>query len=192
MKMRNILGLAIAIGLMQPLFSNAQDVYVFPISWRGTVRYDDGTGRMVTKSYTDKDAVKTIADHTGLDPKDLMLVYRPATFDTWVYTKAGERVADYIQLPDITRVGTTWMTDVTGNGQTSRQAFIFDEQENPIGSIIGTEKQKRDADNNIESESFHGTFQIAIPDGSHVLLAQGVYSGTFAAGGRRIKDITPP
>src|SRR5205823_5336341 len=125
MKTGNMLGLAVAVGLMQPLASSAQDM--FAISWRGTAHYDDGTGRIVTKSYSDKDAVKVIADDNGLNPKDLILVYRPDAFDTAVVNKnTGEPVADYLQMPDIIRVGSTWMTDVTSNGQTVRQAYIFD------------------------------------------------------------------
>ena len=182
MKTFNALTFAIALGLIQPLASYADDL--FAISWRETVH--SGT---TTRSYTEKDVVNTIAINNGLDPKDLVLVYRPNAFDTAVVNKnTGAVIADFVQLPDITRVGTSWVTDVTVNGQTVRQAFIFDEQTNPIGSIYGTEKQKRDASGAIISESYHGTFQIAIPDDSH-LLGQGVYSGTFATG-RRIKDTT--
>src|SRR5438874_696533 len=131
MKIGNLLGLAIGIGLTQPLLLHAQDM--FAISWRGTIHYDDGTGRTVTKSYSDKDAVKMIADNNGLDPRDLVLVYRPDALDTAVVHKStGEVVADYLQMPDISRLGSSWMTDVTSNGQTVRQAFIFDEHSNPI------------------------------------------------------------
>ena len=180
MKTRNILGLTLAIGLLQPLISRADDW--FAISWRGTFH-----SAGATRSYTDKDVVKTIAGNNGLDSKDLVLVYRPNAFDTAVVNKnTGEVIADFLQLPDITRVGSSWVTDVTLNGQTVRQAFVFDEHDNTIGSIYGTEKQKRDANNVITSESYHGTFQLSIQDDSH-LLAQGVYSGTFATG-RRVID----
>src|SRR5438067_392295 len=117
MKTGNMLGLAVAVGLMQPSLSRAQEVFQYAISWRGTAHYDDGTGRIVTKSYSDKDAVKAIADDNGLNPKDLILVYRPDAFDTAVVNKnTGEGVADYLQMPDFSRVGSTWMTDVTSNG----------------------------------------------------------------------------
>src|SRR5207237_10313014 len=100
MKTGNMLGLAIAIGLMQPLASSAQDM--FAMSWRGTVHTDDGTGRGITKSYSDKDVVKVVADHNGLNAKDLILVYRPDAFDTSVSNKnTGEVYSDYVQLPNI-------------------------------------------------------------------------------------------
>ena len=182
MKILIALSFAAGLGLLQPLVSQADDL--FAISWHGTVH--SGT---TTRSYTDKDVVKAIATNNGLDPKDLILVYRPNAFDTAVVNKnTGAVIADFVQLPDVSRVGTSWVTDVTVNGQTARQAFIFDEQSNPIGSVFGTERQKLDANNAIVSESYHGTFQIAIPDDTH-LLPQGVYSGTFATG-KRIKDTT--
>jgi len=182
MKTCNVLRLALALSFIEPLVSKADDL--FAISWRGTVH-----SATATRSYTDKDVVKAIAANNGLDPKDLILVYRPNAFDTAVVNKnSGAVVSDFVQLPDISRVGTTWVTDVTINGQTVRQAFIFDEHDNPIGSVYGTEKQRLDANNAIISESYHGTFQLAITDDSHLLM-QGVYSGTFATG-RRIKDTT--
>lgn len=184
MKTFTFLAFATAIGLTQPLLSNGQiTTDGFAISWRGTIHYNDGTGRMISKSYTEKDAVKTIADANSLNANDLILVYRPTQFDTAVINKStGVFVADYLQLPDISNIGTAWVTDVTGNGQTVRQAFLFDQQPNhPIGSIVGTEKQKLDAQNNVTSESFHGTFQYAAPTDT-ALLMHGVYSGSFATG----------
>ena len=182
MKTCKLLGLALVVGLIQPLVSKADDL--FAISWRGTIH-----SATATRSYTDKDVVTTIGENNGLDPKELILVYRPNAFDTAVVNKnTGAVIADFVQLPDITRVGTTWVTDVTVNGQTVRQAFVFDEHSNPIGSIYGTERQKRDTNNVITSESYHGTFQFSIPDDSH-LLPQGVYSGSFGTG-RRVKDTT--
>jgi hypothetical protein len=129
-----------------------------------------------------------------------VLVYRPDSYDTAVVFKnaaalahagldpSAQVVADYLQVPDITRIGTSWVTDVSGNGQTARQAYIFDEHSNPIGSIYGLERQRRDDNNNIASESFHGTFQFSIPDASHSVASQGVYSGSFSTGAR-VKDI---
>src|SRR2546423_9677785 len=113
MKTPALLGLITAISLIQPLLASDQDQ--FAISWRGTIHYNDGTGRSLSKSYTDRDVVKTIADNNSLNPNDLILVYRPDAFDTAVVNKTtGAFVADYLQLPDITHVGTAWITDVTG------------------------------------------------------------------------------
>src|SRR6267142_6744714 len=104
MKTFTFLAFASAIGLANPLFASDQDQ--FAISWRGTIHYNDGTGRMITKSYTDKDVVKTIADANSLNPNDQIMVYRPDAFDTAVvYNSTGLFVADYLQLPDITHVG---------------------------------------------------------------------------------------
>jgi hypothetical protein len=198
MKRKMKLILTLAIGTLGIFLVNAEDW--FQINWSGTVHFYDSTGRMVTKSYSARDVVRTIADNNGLNPNDLVLVYRPDSYDTAVVFKnaaalahagldiSSQVVADYLQVPDITRVGSSWVTDVSGNGQTVRQAYIFDEHSNPIGSIYGIEKQRRDADNNIASESFHGTFQFSISDTSHSVAGPGVYSGSFSTGAR-VKDV---
>jgi len=200
MKMKSKLTLMLAIGLFGAASSKAEDW--FQMNWSGTVHYYDGSGRMVTKSYSSKDVLKTIADNNSISVSDLVLVYRPDSYDTAVVFKnaaalahAGlgpesQVVADYLQMPDITRIGSSWITDVSGNGQTVRQAYIFDEHSNPIGSIFGIERQKRNPnDNSITSESFHGTFQFSIPDdGTHSVAGPGVYSGSFSTGAK-VKDL---
>jgi hypothetical protein len=198
MKTKCTLALILSISVLADGLSKADDW--FQISWSGTVHYYDSSGRMITKGYSSKDVLNTIAANYGLSTSDLALVYRPDAYDTAVVFKnaaamnrAGvsseaQVVADYIQMPDVTRVGTGWITDVSGNGQTARQAYLFDEHDSPIGSIVGIEKQKRDGDNNLVSESFHGTWQFSIPDDSHTIGRPGVYSGTFSTGGR-VKDI---
>jgi hypothetical protein len=200
MKTRLVLGALLAFGLAQPLICKADDW--FQMNWSGTVHYYDASGKMVTKGYTARDVIKVIADNNGLNPNDLVLVYRPDAYDTAVVFKnasalahaglgAGSQVvADYIQMPDITRIGSSWVTDVSSNGQTVRQAYLFDEHNSPIGSIFGIERQRRDATSNaITSESFHGTFQFSISaSGNHTVAGPGVYSGSFSTGAR-IKDI---
>jgi hypothetical protein len=198
MKTKSTLAIALSLSLLAVDSSKADDW--FQMTWSGTVHYYDSTGRMITKGYSSRDVLSTIAANNGLNASDLVLVYRPDAYDTAVVFKnaagmaragvssGAQVVADYIQMPDVTRVGTTWVTDVTGNGQTARQAYLFDEHDSPIGSIVGIEKQKRDANNNLVSESFHGTWQFSIPDDSHTIARPGVYSGTFSAGAR-VKDI---
>jgi hypothetical protein len=172
----------------------------FQISWSGTVHSYDATGKMTAKSYSSRDVLNSVAVNHRLNPNDLVLVYRPSEYDTAVVFKnaaamaragvsqRGQVVGDYFQMPDATRVGKGWITDVTDNGETARQAYLFDEHTDPIGSITGIEKQRRDAKNKITSESFHGTFQFSIRNDSHSVAPPGVYSGTFSTGGR-IKDI---
>ena len=198
MKTKSITATILSLSLLASGLAKADDW--FQITWSGTVHYYDSSGRMITKGYSSKDVLNTIAANYGLNASDLVLVYRPDAYDTAVVFKnaagmarAGvssdaQVVADYIQMPDVTRVGTGWVTDVTGNGQTARQAYLFDEHDNPIGSIVGIEKQKRDANNNLVGESFHGTWQFSIPDDSHPIARPGVYSGTFSTGAR-VKDI---
>jgi hypothetical protein len=198
MKRKNILATVLSLSLLATSSSKADDW--FQLTWSGTGYYYDSSGKMITKSYSSRDVLNTIAANYGLNASDLVLVYRPDAYDTAVVFKnatgmarAGvssdaQVVADYIQMPDVTRVGTSWVTDVTANGQTARQAYLFDEHDSPIGSIVGVEKQRRDTNNNLVSESFHGTWQFSIPDDSHTIARAGVYSGTFSTGAR-VKDI---
>src|SRR3954471_14357534 len=168
MKTKSTLATILSLSLLATGLSKADDW--FQISWSGTVHYYDSSGRMITKGYSSRDVLNAVAVNYGLNASDLVLVYRPDAYDTAVVFKNaaamaragvssdGQVVADYIQMPDVTRVGSGWVTDVTGNGQTARQAYLFDEHDSPIGSIVGIEKQRRDANNNLISESFHGTW----------------------------------
>jgi len=183
MKMRTIAGLLMAVGLIQPWALQARDM--FQISWRGTIHYYDNNGRAFAKSFSERDIVLKLAQDAGVDPRDYVLVYRPDALDTAVVSKSTGEAIDYLQLPDVSNP--SWMNEVTSGTSTVRQAFLFDENSSPIGSIYGIERQKRDAENNIISDSFHGTFQFSIPnDGNHKWMP-GVYNGTFSTG-KRIKD----
>lgn len=191
MKIQNLLMLSLLTACLEPAVAQADDL--FQISWKGKVYYTDTSGKVVSKSFTDKDVVQVIANNNGLDPKDLVLVYRPNAFDTAVvFRYTGQVVADYQQMPDITQPDQR--TDVTSadGTQTARQSFLFDETHGiapgqQIGSIFGTEKQKRDAEGNLIGESFRGTFQFAIPESGNPNWQQGVYSGNFSTG-KRIVD----
>ena len=192
MKIRNALALGLILGSIQPQLLPATDM--FQLSWKGTVHYTDQSGNVVTRSFSDKDVIRQVAANNGLDPAQLVLVYRPDAFDTAVVVKAtGQVIADYQQMPDITQPDQR--TDVANpdGTLTVRQAFLFDEAHgitpgHQIGSICGTEKVKRDADGNRVSYNFHGTFQFAIPE-SGGEWQTGVYSGAFATG-KRIVDTT--
>jgi hypothetical protein len=195
MKMRTVFLLGIALGLLQPALGQANEL--FQISWKGKIYFTDGTGKVVSKPFSDKDVVRVIAQNNGLNPNDLVLVYRPNAFDTAVVFKStGAVVADYQQLPDVTQPDQR--TDVTSSDgvTTVRHSFLFDERHGispgqQIGSIFGTEKQKRDPNDGekVLSESFHGNFQFSIREANNPDWQQGVYTGTFSTG-KRIVDTT--
>src|SRR5437762_2951639 len=117
MKTSHTLAWILSFGLLSISAARADDW--FQISWSGTVHYyDSATGRMITKGYSSKNVLNTVAVNYGLNASDLVLVYRPNAYDTAVVFKNaagmaragvsqdGQVVGDYIQMPDITRVGT--------------------------------------------------------------------------------------
>src|SRR5579862_8168501 len=107
MKFKNTMALALAFGVSGICSLKADDW--FAMNWSGTMYILDSSGRLVAKSYSAKNAVATIAANNGLNPNDLVLVYRPAAYDTAVVfrnatamARAGvgsdaQVVADYIQ-----------------------------------------------------------------------------------------------
>jgi hypothetical protein len=161
---------------MQPLLGNADDLY--RLTWRGSVYTTDASGQLVTRLATEKDFIQKVANDNGLDPKSLAFVYRPNKHDTAVVDAAtGAFIADVIQMEHN-------FTEVSNSGQTKtvRQAFLFDEaHDSALGSAFGTETARRDANGNLLSYTFRGTYQYSIPE------TGAVYSGTFSTG-RRVND----
>jgi hypothetical protein len=176
MKPGDILKLGLILGVLQPLVSQADDL--FQLSWRG-VSYSTGpNGQVVTKPVSERDFIEKVASDNSLDPRQLVFVYRPDKHDTAVVmASTGAFVADVIQM----EYNYTEVTNSTDT-QIVRQAFLYDEAHtSALGSAFGTERAKRDVNGNLVSDSFHGTFQYSIPETGVV------YSGTFTSG-RRIKD----
>src|SRR5258706_6193350 len=120
MKIRNQLALLAAIGLIQPMALNADNL--FRLTWRGKV-YTSGPGGVVVRSFTEKELVQKVATDNGLDANTLVFVYRPDKHDTAVVRIAdGAFVADVIQMEDqYTEVRNATAT------QTVRQALLYDE-----------------------------------------------------------------
>src|SRR6267378_4107088 len=114
MKTKTTLGLMMAIGLMQAVAAQADDVYV--LSWRGTLYYTNDAGRIVAKSYTERDVINRIALNTGASASQLVLVYRPLSLDTAVVLKSDpNQWSDYVQLPDPTPSAHTDVTATNGS-----------------------------------------------------------------------------
>ena len=176
------------LGLMQATAVKAVEMYA--LSWRGTLYYTNAAGNVVAKSYTDRDVVKTIADHLGVSPSQVVLVYRPTYLDTAVVVKSTGAWADYLQMPDQGNPNHTDIKNLSGT-QTIRQAFLFDESHgSAIGSIFGLERQRWSTDGStLLSESFHGTFQFANSDPNDPILPVGVFSGSFSTG-RKVPDMS--
>ncbi len=164
-------GLLVALVAGQAGALSAQQQYV--LSWRGTGYTRNAAGNITAIRATEKDFIQKVATDNGLNPNDLAFVYRVNARDTAVVRKSdGGFVADVIQLQynyvDVPNAsGTTVM----------RQAMLNDEAHDaPIGSAFGTQTSRFDANGNLRSFSFRGSFQYAIPENTTV------YSGTFTTG----------
>src|SRR5215471_1921928 len=174
MKIRNLFACSLAIGLLQPFILRAEDM--FRMSWHGTVYTTSTSGQVTTRSFSERDFIQKVASDNGIDPRELVFVYRPGAHDTVVVRVSDGWWADVIQME-------YKFTEVSNSTQTKlvRQSFLYNDEQGstPIGSAFGMETAKYNSDGSIMSDSFHGTFQYAI-DGV-------VYSGSFSSGAR-VKD----
>ena len=180
----------LVLAVLQTLAAKAEEFFV--ISWSGTQYYANDAGRVVAKGYSSRDVINRVANNIGVNPSDLLLVYRPLRFDIAVIMKNDPTTSfDYLQIPDPTPSAMTDVSNAAGT-QTIRHAFIFDERHGtsgssgtPIGSIFATESQRWNEDHTVQiSESFHGKFQFANTDPNDPTLPVGVFTGTFATGKR--------
>jgi hypothetical protein len=183
---RNICLLAAIMVGTQCSSARADDLFV--LIWRGTLSVTDSAGNISTRPFTERNVVNVIARNNGLNPNALVLVYRPDKFDTAVvYRSDGQVVSDHVQIPDITRVGSNWITDAGTGRRVVRQAFIFDEyHDSPIGSIFGVQALARNQDGSVRNMVFYGRFNLAYQDVTDGFPA-GVYAGSFSTGAR-IRD----
>ena len=149
---------------------------MFRMTWRGTSYTTGPTGQVVAHSFSERDFVQKVAVDNGIDPRLLVFVYRPTSHDTVVVRTTDGWWADVVQMEyNFTQVSNPEQTKMV------RQIFLYDDEQGntPLGSAFGIETAKYNADGNILSDSFHGTFQYSI-DGV-------VYSGSFTTGAR-VKD----
>lgn len=177
MKMSQLLGVMLVFGLTQPNLSHARDLYV--LSWKGTRYVTNNSGKVVAQHYSEKDIIAKCASDNGItDLKSLAYVYVANELDTEVvFVATGQTVCEVFQLEN----SFTAVPSADGS-QTVRQAFIFNEaHEQALGSAFGVEHARRDANGNLVSYNYKGTFQFSIPEDA------AVYSGTFTTG-KRLKD----
>jgi hypothetical protein len=165
----------IMIGLLQPLVSNAREVYA--LSWRGTKYRATADGRIVAVPYSQKDIIAKAALDNGIaDVRSLAFVYVADDHDAEVvFAATGEHVQDIFQFEY------SFVEVDSSDGATAvRQAFIFNEAyDSAIGSAFGIERSRRTNGERI-GLSYKGNFQFSFPDRGEV------YSGTFTTG-KRIK-----
>ncbi len=177
MKLGIILTASLLIGCAQPFVANAQNFQLF---WRGTYFTTNPDGSITSGSFTEQSFVNKVARDNGLDPSQLVFVYRADKRDTAVvWASSGQFVADVIQM--VAGDSKSGYTDIgdPNQGLIVRQAFLYDENhQSPIGSIVAGERPLRDANGNLVRDSFSGIFQFAYPE------LHAIYYGTFSTGQR--------
>jgi len=159
------------------LASQARDEY-YALKWIGTVTMTNAAGELVTKEYTHKDIVEAVAANEGLDPDDLIFVYRADRRDSVVVLKTNNIyvsvfIADVLQME-------YFYDDLSNRAKTvtDRQAYLHEEiRSASLGEAFGIEKVRYDPSRTKRIRFFFsGTFGFLTPnDGAH-------YKGKFATG----------
>ncbi len=178
MKMRLVLAVIAASSFIQPLSTKADDL--FQMFWRGTYYKNDSTGHIIAVQFTEQDFVDQIAQNNGLNPADLVFVYRPKKHDTAVVRASnGQFIADVIQMEY------TYTDVVNPTGRiVVRHALLFDEyHQAALGSFFGLEVRSVNAGGGFDSEQLVGTVLYSKPD-------QDTVFGASVSTGQRIVDKT--
>jgi hypothetical protein len=184
MNMNKRLILTAIIGFGSTMLALAQAPYdQYLMSWAATGYTTNANGRVITITEGGKDFIDRVAADNGLNPADLVFVYRAEKRDmAVVYRSTGAFVADVYQM----EYTFTDVTNPTDTG-TYRQAFLNDEYHtNATGSTFGIETKTVNKEGNITSYLYHGTFQYAMPGPPTPLDPEvnTVWCGSFITGAR--------
>jgi hypothetical protein len=173
-----MLAIIAASSFLQPLSSRADDL--FQMSWRGTYYKNDSTGHIIAVQFSEQDFVNMVAQDNGLDPGDLVFVYRPRKHDTAVV-----RAADGAFIADVIQMEYTYTDVVNPTGRiVVRHALLFDENHSAaLGSFFGLETRSVNASGFFDSEQLIGTVLYSKPD-------QNIVYGASVSTGARIVDKT--
>ncbi len=154
---------------------------LFQLYWRGTYYVKDAnSGHIIAVNFTEQDFVNEVAQNNGLNPGDLVFVYRPRKRDTVVVrASTGQFIADVIQMEY------TYTDVVNPTGAiVVRHADLFDENHSAaLGSFFGLEQRSINAAGGFDSEKLIGTVLYGKPD-------QGIVYGASISTGPRIVDKT--
>jgi len=147
----------------------------FLMNWHATGYTTNSRGQIVATNINQQTLINKVAADNGLNPKDLVFIYRVEKRDTAVAWKTnGVFVADVYQMEytyqDITNA--TGTTDFI-------ESLLNDEYHtNAIGSTFGVETRSYNREGYINSYNYHGTFHCAFPEDNVV------FSGSFSTGPR--------
>jgi hypothetical protein len=184
MKTYKILMFALVMGMLSRLAAQAQEqTNQFQMSWNATGYTTNAKGKIIATNLNAQTLINKVAADNGLNPRDLVFVYRVEKRDTAVVWKTnGLFVADVYQMEytyqDVTNE--TGTTDYIGS-------LLNDEYHtNAIGSTFGIEDRSYNKEGYISGYSYHGTFHCSFPENNVV------FTGSFSTGARiylNLKDL---
>lgn len=152
---------------------------LFQLFWRGTYYVNNSSGHIVAVSFSEQNIVNKIARDNGLNPADLVFVYRPRKQDAAVVRKDGAFVANIVHMEYT-------FTDVDNPSRsvTVRHALLFDDShQDALGSFMGLELRTFNSSGALTGDRLVGT----------VIYAKSELSAAFSAHvttGSRIIDRT--
>jgi len=154
----------------------------YAMAWNATGYTFNAKGKIVATNVNQRAFVLKAAQDNGLNPNDLVFVYRVEKRDTAVvYKSTGAFVADVYQMQYT-------YTDITNaSGEFAlRETLLNDEyHNNAIGTTWGVENAVRNKDSYLTSYSYHGTFHYFFPEDNVI------FTGSFSTG-PRVKETDPP
>jgi hypothetical protein len=176
MKIRILLKMLLALGFCSSLAVLGQEqTNEFQLAWTVTGYSTNGNGTLMVTNVSAKTLVDKVAADNGLNPNDLIFVYRVEKRDTAVvYRTNGQFVSDVYQMEY------TW-TDVTNRtgAVVYRETLLNDEYHtNAIGTTWGVEDRAFNKAGYLTSYLYHGTVHYFFPETGTI------FTGSFTTGAR--------
>lgn len=180
MKTRTWLFLAVALGCLPSKVLRADDL--FQLFWRGSYYTTNSTGHIVAAGFSEQDFVNQVSQSSGVDPSQLVLVYRPRKRDAAVVKTDGTFIASVVQM------GSTFTDVVNPTGSVIvRHALLTDSSHSaPLGSFFGLELSNVSASGAFLSDDLVGTILYSKPE-----LSQ-VFGGQVSTGSRVVDTTNAP
>ncbi|HZR19614.1 MAG TPA: hypothetical protein VFE51_20180 [Verrucomicrobiae bacterium] len=172
--------LVVALSCVCSNVGRADDL--FRLFWRGTYYTKNSTGHIVAVSFSESAIVNQVAQSAGMDPSQLVFVYRPNKRDAAVVQNNGAFVASVFQMQDT-------FTDVTNpsGSVTVRHALLTDQShDTALGSFFGLELRTLNSSGGLVGDSLTGTVLYSKSD------LGAVFSAQVSTGGRLVDTTNAP
>jgi hypothetical protein len=152
---------------------------LFQLFWRGTYYTKNSTGHIVAVGFSEQTVINQVAQSTGINPGNLVFVYRPNKRDVAVVQSNGALVASIVQM----QATYTDVVNPSGN-VVVRHALLNDQTHSvALGSFFGLELRTFNSSGALVNDSLIGT----------VLYSKSEVPGVFGAQvstGARVVDTT--